>query len=565
MRLRTRLTLAFTALALLPVALVGQVTLTSVRAAFEDMLERRLDDAEAMLRAEIERRISELGHTVGAVAGTAPGVARLARELRLGRVDEAAAVPLAEGLMAGRDLEVLFLVDGGGRVLSAGHLPARFGDAAPELLELAHTSAGVPVLRWVDLRRGDRIEPGLAVLVGRPAEAGTGAGPAGEAALHVIGGRLVDARLAERLQALTGAEVRLRIDEAATEEPALSGRVRVLPLIGSGEAATGSLAFSVSDAPLARLQAGILLALGGSAAFAVLAAVLLGTFLASRITRPVDALAEGAGRVARGDYDTEVEARASGEVAMLVAAFNAMTREIRASRERIASAERVAAWQEIARRLAHEIKNPLTPIATSIETLRRTWKKQHPDFEEIFAESTGAILEEVEALQRLVGEFSRFARLPQAMPEPLSPAEVVDGALALFPEPPSGVRLERTVAADLPPVQADRDQLGQVLLNLLTNALQAVEAGGGAGTIAVRAGPGPEPETVSFEVADDGPGIPEAHMADLFTPYFTTKETGTGLGLAICHRIVVEHGGRIEVDSAPGRGARFSVVLPAAS
>jgi signal transduction histidine kinase len=195
----------------------------------------------------------------------------------------------------------------------------------------------------------------------------------------------------------------------------------------------------------------------------------------------------------------------------------------------------------------------------SVETLRDALEQRRPDFDEIFREGTGAIQEEVRRLKRIVDEFSRFARLPRPEPAPVPAAELVAALLALYPAPPPGVRLERDVAADLPAVSVDRDQILQVLRNLVVNAVEAMPSGGTLRVAARREG-----TEVLVSVSDTGPGIRPEDLPSIFEPYFTTKEGGTGLGLAIADRIVREHGGRIEAASPPGEGATFTVRLPAA-
>ena len=264
--------------------------------------------------------------------------------------------------------------------------------------------------------------------------------------------------------------------------------------------------------------------------------------------------------MAAGELGTRVETRASGEVKDLVDAFNRMTADLAATTARAASAERVAAWREVARRLAHEVKNPLTPVAMSVETLRDAWSRSRPDFGEIFDEGTRAIGEEVRRLARIVDEFGRFARLPAPDPHPIAVEELVGAALALYPEAQGSARLEREIEAGLPTVRVDRDQLLQVLHNLVRNGLEAI---GGRGTVRVSARR--EGDGVAIAVSDDGPGIHREDLSRVFEPYFTTKEAGTGLGLAVAQRIVEEHGGRIEVTSSPGHGATFTVRLPAMS
>jgi nitrogen fixation/metabolism regulation signal transduction histidine kinase len=232
-----------------------------------------------------------------------------------------------------------------------------------------------------------------------------------------------------------------------------------------------------------------------------------------------------------------------------------MTADLERGRDRLAASERVAAWREVARALAHELKNPLTPIAMSVELLRDA--RGRPDFGEVLDESTRAIGEEVRRLRRIVDEFSRFARLPAPALAPLPAGELAQALLALYPAPPPGITLTTQVAPGLPGILADRDQLLQVLHNLLKNAFEAMPAGG-----ALRLSVRREGEEVLFVVSDSGAGIPAELLPRVFEPYLTTKAGGTGLGLAIAERIVQEHGGRLEVASPPGQGATFTMRLP---
>jgi len=268
----------------------------------------------------------------------------------------------------------------------------------------------------------------------------------------------------------------------------------------------------------------------------------------------------GAQAVSSGDWKHRVPVRRKDELGELAGAFNAMTAQLRESKAKLVQAERVAAWQEIARAIAHEIKNPLTPIQMSVETMRKTYSQKHPSFEEIFEESTRTVLEEVQRLKRIVAEFSEFARLPKPDRQPCSVDEIVGGALALYR---GAVKVVEELDGGLPPIDADRDQLTQVVLNLLENARDAVASRGSdqtVGRITVRTRK--QGERVELEVEDNGPGFDPAILDQLFTPYFTTKEAGTGLGLAIVHRIVTDHGGTVSATSNPGKGARFVVDLP---
>jgi nitrogen fixation/metabolism regulation signal transduction histidine kinase len=336
-----------------------------------------------------------------------------------------------------------------------------------------------------------------------------------------------------------------------------------LVLDGVDGAPVAHLVVAVSDVALrARLAevAAITAALAGAA---VLAAALLGWLVARRMTRDLDALLAGVRAVARGDLDARVEARGGDEIGRVAEAFNVMTRDLRGAKEQLVQAERVAAWQEIAKSLAHEIKNPLTPIQMSVETLRKTWSGKHPSFGEIFEEATRTVLDEVQRLKRIVGEFSQFARMPRAERRPQELNEIVGSALALYR---GSVKVVSELGEGLPPVDADRDQLTQVVLNLLENARDAVASRGSdesVGRITVRTRA--SDRGVALEVEDNGPGFDAALAEKMFAPYFTTKDAGTGLGLAIVRRIAVDHGGRVDATSEPGRGARFVIELPAAA
>jgi nitrogen fixation/metabolism regulation signal transduction histidine kinase len=295
--------------------------------------------------------------------------------------------------------------------------------------------------------------------------------------------------------------------------------------------------------------------MGGVVGLALFLALLLGGVSAMGITRPLEVLVRGAKRVAKGDWRTPITASAGGEVAELIAAFNAMVDALGSTREQLVHAERVAAWQEIAKRLAHEIKNPLTPIRMSLETLVAAQRQKSPQLENLLAESAGPMLEEVERLRRTVDAFSNFARLPKPSPTRWEVKPWVEETLALHAAAP-GIHSNMEVKDGLW-VVADRDQLTQVLVNLLKNAQEAMPSGGG---LIVRARSAAE--NVQLEVEDSGPGIKGEARAQLFTPYFTTKAGGTGLGLAISARICQEHGGVLELDARHEGGCLFRVRIP---
>jgi len=223
-------------------------------------------------------------------------------------------------------------------------------------------------------------------------------------------------------------------------------------------------------------------------------------------------------------------------------------------------AQKVAAWGEVARKLAHEIKNPLTPIQLSAQRIRKAWLKTDPDFDRVLSECARTIVDEVEALKNLVDEFAQFARLPAASLQPTVLHEVIEQALSLYDGLFPGLEIERREAADLPVLRLDPDQMKRVLINLVDNAVAALD---GKGRIQVATEYDRAEERVRLIVADDGPGIAAADKEQLFVPHFSTKKRGSGLGLAIVSRIVQEHLGTIRAEDNEPRGARFVVELPA--
>jgi two-component system, NtrC family, nitrogen regulation sensor histidine kinase NtrY len=232
-------------------------------------------------------------------------------------------------------------------------------------------------------------------------------------------------------------------------------------------------------------------------------------------------------------------------------------------------AQKVAAWREVARRLAHEIKNPLTPIQLSAERLRRHFGQAPEPTKALVEECASTIIGEVESLKGLVDEFSQFARMPAPRAVPTEVHELLDGALALYDGLLPDITLERRYGRGLPRVSVDPEQMRRVILNLVDNAVEAMHR---SGTITISTEHDRTNNLLRIVVADDGPGIPLAERDKLFLPYYSTKQRGSGLGLAIVRRIVAEHGGAIDVaDNAPPpgspasaapRGTRFVIELP---
>jgi nitrogen fixation/metabolism regulation signal transduction histidine kinase len=244
------------------------------------------------------------------------------------------------------------------------------------------------------------------------------------------------------------------------------------------------------------------------------------------------------------------------ELVEFAEAFNRAIADLVQLRRRLAVTERIAARREIARRVAHEIKNPLAPIRAAVETLRRLRARGDAAFDEYFDEATRTVLDEVLRISNIVSEFTRFARLPPPQPQPMDLAEVARSVVGLHAAGGTPVVLEGEQRVEL---VADRDQMVQVLTNLVQNALDAVRgAPGGRVTVELARADG----RARLSVRDNGPGFAPEVRKRLFEPYLTTKAEGTGLGLAIVQRIVVEHGGDITAEHPPEGGADLVVDLP---
>jgi nitrogen fixation/metabolism regulation signal transduction histidine kinase len=310
----------------------------------------------------------------------------------------------------------------------------------------------------------------------------------------------------------------------------------------------------------------------------LLLTVPLGILLARGVTRRINRLSAAINLVAEGDLSVRVPVTGSDELTDLARTFNRMIGEISQSRSRIEFLQRIGAWQDMAQRLAHEIKNPLTPIQLAVQECHRKYGGDDPRYRALLDTTLEIVEEEVGTLRRLVGNFSSFARLPHA--------ELAEADLAQFlrdcenqlghledpslgegssdAEPiPQNVDIRWEVPERPIRVAIDRQMLRRVIVNLVRNAVQAIrdQHAPGLGHVVVSATP--EGDGVRIEVEDDGPGIAISMRGRVFDPYFTTKSDGTGIGLAIVKKVAVEHGGEIDVDESPRLGgARFTLHLP---
>ncbi len=576
MKLRGRFTIWFALAALLPIVVAALVTWYVLDSSYREEDARTRSAAEqavrgekAALEAAVARHVD--ANPPGKLDAPALGskdhklLGFILRELGKGPLDGPAqrqANSDSGQVLDDRGLDVLLITGPGDVVLAAPHYPVMVGERDQALPQQhARTTAGRPFYTWVELP--DASEPVLVVAAARFVSDG-----AIRVAVEV--GQRVDAKLIESVRRPGRIDARIVADDgrvivAPAEEAwaklAASGTTRIA-LSGPDAQPVAWIELATSRGQLAQLRRSLTWVSVGLAVVALLLTVALGVLVARRMTRDLDRLVVGAQAAARGDLEHRVAASSKDEVGEVAAAFNLMMEDLRTAKERAVVAERIAAWQEVARRLAHEVKNPLTPIQMAMETLRKTWSKKHPSFDEVFEESTATVLEEADRLKRIVSEFSEFARMPKPTFGATDIGDVVSSALALYQ---GAVPVERKLADGLPSIEADRGQITQVLLNLLENARDALSTRPDAegGRILVTTRKGDAGDRIEITVEDNGPGVPADIKDRMFTPYFTTKGPGgTGLGLAIVHRIVSDHGGRVVVGDAAGGGARFAIELP---
>jgi nitrogen fixation/metabolism regulation signal transduction histidine kinase len=287
----------------------------------------------------------------------------------------------------------------------------------------------------------------------------------------------------------------------------------------------------------------------------LLFSLVLALVMAERLAAPIRRLVRGTQVVAGGDWSYRLRSGARGEVGHLVGAFNNMVARLEAQRKRLIDMEKMAAWREIARRLAHDIKNPLLPIRLTIEELRDQYKGGDKQYGELLSESARVVGDELNSLQRLVKEFSSFAKMPEMSPRPGSLEQLVRDVARLYPRVP--VRIDSTPA--LEEFAFDPDQMRRVLVNLFDNSIAAI-GGDTEGRILIRLDHANADAVLEF--TDNGPGIPADKLPGIFDPYFTSKSEGTGLGLAMVKNIILLHGGSIDAKSEEGKGTTFTITIP---
>jgi signal transduction histidine kinase len=596
MSFRKKLLMLFAATVLLCVGVISVSVYSTIRGSFEQANQDRANAVAAQFQSEFQRRGLEVAREVESVA-TSETVQHIALDINRGATDSGEYVSEARTLAGQQQLDFLELVDNRGTILSSAQWEAKFGYP-----EAAIPSAAAPAgafLKREELSDG----PTLGLFAVRAARVG-------EQPLYVIGGERLDQGFLSTLDIPAGtrvllyqsldakwnpkslldlngpaagadqlaplvAQVRDTLQESQrvihwTSDSADAEVFHAIPLTGPNLSASnpaganqqlmGVLLVGSSRRPLIELQRQIVstaMLVGG---VGIMVAVLASLWFAARVTRPVVLLAEAARRVAAGDLGAKVEVESSDELGELAAAFNRMTEDLAQQKDRTLQAERVAAWRELARRLAHELKNPLFPLQVTVENLMRAKQKAPEMFEEVFHEGTATLLAEINNLKTIIGRFSEFSKMPQPQRQPTQVNDVVRSVLRVFHaqlQEKNQVAVRTELADTLPEISADPDLLHRALQNLVLNAIDAMPEGG---ELTIRSAT--LSDGVEISVSDTGSGLTQEECGRLFTPYYTTKQHGTGLGLAIVQSVVSDHGGKISVESTKEKVTTFRIELP---
>ncbi|HUB31172.1 MAG TPA: ATP-binding protein [Terracidiphilus sp.] len=601
MSLRQRLLLLFSLTVAAAVAAVAWTVLVRIRTVFEQRDQQETALFVNQFQREFQHRSAEVAAAVDHLAAT-----ERARNMAFEMVQSGDSTPyLTEAQTMAQDAQLDFLeiVGSDGNVVSSAQWPARFGYPEPAASE----TGGAAFLKREELPDGSVALGLFAVRAIRGAEP----------AVHLVGGRRLDQSFLTNLPAAPGMTIALYsvLGTAATPGGATGERdpyafdakqlvgvagevagadkyqslidrarasgqqvssilymtprredslsVTAIPLKNQAGVPMAVLTVALSRAGLVEAQQHIRAIAYGVAGAGILLGIAFSLWIAARVSRPIEQLARAAEEVAEGNWEARVPEHGPGEVSVLARSFNHMTSELVAQREQLVQSERVAAWRELARRLAHELKNPLFPLQLTVENLVRARSLPPEEFDEVFRESTTTLGMEIANLKTIIGRFSDFSKMPKPEMERIDAKSVIERACSLYSSAgeraEAPIRCETEIANEPMPLMADSELLHRALSNLVLNAMDAMPRGGNLTLTAKPAG-----EKIELRVSDTGEGMTPEECQRLFTPYYTTKQHGTGLGLAIVQSVVADHGGTIAVESRTGGGATFIITLPRA-
>jgi signal transduction histidine kinase len=588
---RAKLFLIFLFTVLASVSVVAYGVTHYTRAAFEEGDTERTEALVSQFNKEFEQRGDGMVQQVENVANGEITL-KVAIDLARPNADQSLYVHDANGIAQDHGLDFVEFVNWDGTVISSSQYPGRVGYKNDWVTATKDWRGTRAFLKKEELPDG----VALSVTAVRTVSGGN------DKNLYIIGGRGLDQRFLASLVLPSGMRALLYrnlepgfVDAALTDvngtadnpenfrplieqvqrnpQPAVrtinwtqdaasAEAFHAMPLLGRNQELLGVLLVGSSRKELVLLTRRIVTIAAVVAAAALLIGLLLSFWVSARITRPVEELAAGAREVATGRWDTRIDVRGTDEIGQLGTAFNDMTRTLAVQKEKLVQTERVAAWRELARRLAHELRNPLFPLQITVENLQRARQLDAKQFLEVFNESTATLKTELANLNTIVGRFSDFAKMPTPQFTKVNVNESLRSALRLFEAQFNAVgkptiTTELFLADPLPEIDADADLLHRAFQNLVLNALDAMPAGG---TLTLRTFE--REKNIRIEVSDTGKGLTPEECSRLFTPYYTTKQLGTGLGLAIVQSVISDHHGTISVSSVEGRGTSFKIELP---
>jgi signal transduction histidine kinase len=598
MSLRQKLLLLFSLTVAASVAAVAWTVLVRIRHVFE----QRDQQETALVVSQFEREFQHRSNNVAAA------IDRLASSERARRIaseiaqsgDTAPYFNEAQIMARDAELDFLELVGRDGAIISSAQWPARFGYPEPAMSAPVQTtflkteelpdnssSLGLFAMRAIEgsegtvrLIGGKRLDqtflgdlpvaPGMTVGLYTDATAGaarvsTAAAPAFES--RRLAGASGDIPGAARYQPLIDS-ARKNGQEASsilyiTPRRENSVNATAIPLKNEAGNVLAVLTVAISRNGLVEAQRHIRSIAYAVAGGGILLAIVFSLWITARVSRPIEELAHAAQEIASGNWEVEVPERGHDEVTALACAFNHMTDQLRGQRERLVQSERVAAWRELARRLAHELKNPLFPLQLTVENLIRARSRPAEEFDEVFRESTSTLGTEIANLKTIIARFSDFSKMPKPELERIDASEVVRRVVSLYEsaasQGPEKLNFKVELSEQPMPLLADPELLHRAFSNLVLNAMDAMPSGGDLTLSAA-----PRDGEVEFRVADTGAGLTPEECERLFTPYYTTRQHGTGLGLAIVQSVIADHAGSVAVESRTGAGATFIITLPRA-
>jgi nitrogen fixation/metabolism regulation signal transduction histidine kinase len=563
---RLKLMLAFALVSTGAIAVVAGLSIRQSFSSFRASDQRAADSTLRRVASEIDSRGQELERRVSEIASS-DVVLKLAVDANV-----AAHVDDAAELARNSNLDYLEMLRSDGTIISSAHWPARYGykelgvplNASQPFVGTIETQSG-HAKAIIAVRRASVSGSTVFVIAGTqllkvlteaddPQDAQLWLFDAQEATLSATSAET--ARNAPTTQVVTKRLADKQLHFADEQRSYFA-----LPLRSARGDAETYVLVGRSLAPQRAFVRNLSISAISAILISLAASMLLATLIARGITRPVEELAFAAANVSAGDWNETVQVHSRDEIGQLAASFNEMTSQLANQRERLVQVERVAAWRELARRLAHELKNPLFPLQLTLETLVKARERNSPEFPEIFKESTRTLQQEIGHLKDIVQRFSDFSKMPTPEITQLDVNELLSSLAKLHAaelasrEKP--IELSLQLANEPLKAGADPVLLRRAIENLVLNAIDAMPQGGKLSIRSQHAA-----GFAHIEISDTGVGLTREEWERLFTPYYTTKQHGTGLGLAIVQSIVSDHGGRISVRSQKGKGTTFTMEIP---